>query len=425
MTAETARKPRHRILILFVLSLGCEAIYLLPYLRWTYYDQMLEAFQFTNTELTTLGSIFGAVAMVCYFFGGPIADRFSPRKLMTISYALSGLGGFWFATYPGYIENVILYVLWGITTTLFMWNAMLRATRTLGSSEEQGRLFGFLEGIRGVFATAMSFLLVAVFAALGSSIAGLTGVIVTISILCIVSAVLAWFLLSDEVTQGDESEKMRWRDIPTVLKNPAIWVLAIVIMSCYSMFSGLTYLTPYATDILGISASAGAVIAVFRMYVCKIAGGPVGGFIADKISVAKTLLIGFVLATVAVLALLVMPASTPVALVVAVIMVFAFSIMAMRGIYYATVDQVNIPVALTGTAMGIVSVIGFLPDVYFNAITGPILDAFPGIAGYQYIFAVMIGFGLLGIVFTVILMKIIKNNQKRKAAVAESGEQAK
>lgn len=403
-----------RVVIMFIISLGCEAIYLLPYLRWSYYDTMLAAFGFTNLQLTSLGSVFGTVAMICYFFGGPIADKFSSRWLLVAAYALTGITGFYFATFPGYAANMVLYVIWAITTTLLMWDTMLRVTRTLGSESQQGRLFGFLEGIRGVFATALSFIMVAVFAHFANEFAGLSGVITFISIACIVAAVLAFLFVPDRTAPvaQDESQKFHIKDLGVVLSNPVVWIVSLIIMCCYAMFSGLTYLTPFATEVLGVTASAAALIAVFRMYACKIFGGIVGGFIADRISIAKTLAIGFIIAIIAVALLAFMPAGASVPLIIGIIMVFAFVIMAMRGIYFGTVGQVNIPVAVTGTAMGVISVIGFTPDIYFNLITGAVLDANPGGGGYQTIFFIMIAFGIVGLILTFALMKLMKKYQK-------------
>lgn len=41
---------------------------------------------------------------------------------------------------------------------------------------------------------------------------------------------------------------------------------------------------------------------------------------------------------------------------------------AVRGVYYATMGEAGVPVAMTGTATGIISVIGYLPDSYENTI---------------------------------------------------------
>lgn len=105
---------------------------------------------------------------------------------------------------------------------------------------------------------------------------------------------------------------------------------------------------------------------------------------------------------------------------VAVIMMilFCIGIFAMRGIYFAPVGQSNVPQSLVGTAIGVISVIGFFPDVYMNALVGNLMDAFPGVEGYKYTFFIMLAFAVIGLVASFILYRMIK---KQKAAeIAEN-----
>ena len=83
-------------------------------------------------------------------------------------------------------------------------------------------------------------------------------------------------------------------------------------------------------------------------------------------------------------------------------------IFAMRGIYFATIDEANIPMHVTGTAVGIVSLIGFTPDVFMSPICGKLLDSFEGAAGYRAIFILMMVFAVVGLAATFILLKTTK-----------------
>ena len=69
---------------------------------------------------------------------------------------------------------------------------------------------------------------------------------------------------------------------------------------------------------------------------------------------------------------------------------------AIRGIYFALMQDATIPVQATGTAVGIMSVIGFLPDVFMGPLMGWLLDGNPGATGHQYVFLVMALFAVLG-----------------------------
>lgn len=408
-----------RYLILLVLALGAVAVYFMPYLRWSFYDTLMAAVGLNNTQFAATMSIYGVTAMIFYGPGGYLADKFSPRKMLAFAFASTGFLGFWYATYPGFIAQMIIFALWGGIGTAFFWSAMLKVANSLGSEEEQGSMFGLLEGSRGVINVAVAFIALYFYGKLGETVAGITGILIGTSILCIVSAVLIWFIVPDKLI-GSGGDKIKFKDVGKVLKMPAVWVNAVIVLSCYSVYIGSTYLTPYMTEVLKVSASAAAAIAIVRTYVLQAVAGPTGGIVADKLgSVSKIVAACFVLMTVALAAFCFLPA-TPAMATIAVIMmvIFCFAIFSMRGIYFAPLGQGNIPKSMVGTAIGVVSVIGFFPDVYMNALVGALMDAFPGVEGYKYAFFVMLAFSVIGLVASFVLIRMLKN--QKVATEAES-----
>ena len=117
---------------------------------------MLEAFDITNTQLGDMFAAFGLTAMFSYFFGGPLADRYSARFLIAVSLILTGLGGLYMATFPGVWEMTALYAFWGVSTSLLFWAALIKATRDWGGTASQGVAFGILDGGRGFAAAVFS-----------------------------------------------------------------------------------------------------------------------------------------------------------------------------------------------------------------------------------------------------------------------------
>ena len=59
------------------------------------------------------------------------------------------------------------------------------------------------------------------------------------------------------------------------------------------------------------------------------------------------------------------------------------AVYALRGIYFALLEENNTPKYLTGAAVGLISLVGYTPDVFFGPISGRILDANPGLVGHQ------------------------------------------
>ena len=122
-------KPQ-KMLIIFCLIMAGEMIFGLPFHVVRYFrPTLLEVFNLTNAKLGDAIAVYGVTAMISYFPSGIIADRFSARKLMSLSLLATALGGIYLATIPSQIGLSLLFGYWGITTILLFWSAMIRATR--------------------------------------------------------------------------------------------------------------------------------------------------------------------------------------------------------------------------------------------------------------------------------------------------------
>ena len=139
-----------------MLILSGELVFILPYfLSRVFRPTFLEVFNLTNIELGSLFSVYGSVALFSYIFGGSLADRFLPGKLIAISLVTTAFGGLLLATYPSFLVLQILYGYWGFTTVFLFWGAMIKGTRMWGGTKNQGQAFGFLDGGRGMVAAFM------------------------------------------------------------------------------------------------------------------------------------------------------------------------------------------------------------------------------------------------------------------------------
>ena len=105
---------------------------------------------------------YGITALICYFPGGYIADKFNTRKLLSISLILTSLGGVMLLFYPSFYFLCFIYGYWGITSILFCWSALIKATRIVGKNR-QGLSFGALEAGRGLVAAILSSIAVLIY----------------------------------------------------------------------------------------------------------------------------------------------------------------------------------------------------------------------------------------------------------------------
>ena len=75
-------------------------------------------------------------------------------------------------------------------------------------------------------------------------------------------------------------------------------------------------------------------------------------------------------------------------------------IYALRGLYFAVFEEAKVPVAVTGCAIGFVSVAGYTPDIFMGPWMGWILDSNPGALGHQKLFALLCWFCIAGLAAT-------------------------
>jgi len=402
-----------RWLLITVLGFSGGIIFLLPFLFEVFYTPLGSALGLSHTELGGLVSIFGFFSMIFYFPGGWLADRVSPRKLITTSLIGTGLAGLYFSTFPSYRVSLVIHAFWGICITLLFWGALIRLTRSSAPADQQGRAFGTLEFVRGIAEGLTSAGLLAVFAWLGSTQQALSTVVVQLSWVTIVLGVIAWFVIEDK--SRDESgspndHAIGWQDVLSVLKMPVIWLIIIVLMTAYCAYWASFGINPYATDVVLTSAAVAGAISVARMWL-KPLSGFMAGFVADRFGVALSTTVLFAMLVVSFLALAALSGNLPgFNVMLGFMAIAAIAIFALRGIYFALLEEGGVPLAVTGTATGVISAVAFTPDVFMPLLSGALRDAYPGAEGYRYLFLITAGMCAAGLIASLtIYFKYIKS----------------
>ncbi len=382
-----------------VLSFSGGIIFFLPFLQEVYYKPIAHAMSLNNTEVGSLMSAFGITSLICYFPGGWLADRFSPRKLISYSLLSTGITGLYFATFPGYRISLALHAFWGITISLLFWGAMISVTRNWAPADEQGKAFGILETGRGLAEVISSVAILAIFASLGSGDFALSMVIVLFSSLIVVLGVTAWFTLEDK-TGNQESEAKTTvgiKEIISVLKMPVVWLIATVIFTGYCAYWGTYRVTSYSTDIFMMSVTIAAAISVGKMWL-KPVGALIAGLVSDRLGIARSIAFLFIVLIASFSVFAVLPGTAALfPLMLVNFAVVSLAVFAMRGIYFALLEEGGVPLVLTGTAAGIVSAIGFTPDIFMPLLGGVLIDNFPGATGYRYFFFTVAGLCGIGL----------------------------
>ena len=385
-------------LVMAVLGLSGTVIYLLPFLRELYYEPLQAALGITNTQSGMLTAVFGMTSLFTYPIGGWIADRVSPRLLISVSLISTGLLGFIFSTFPSYGVSLLIHALWGVSVTGMMWGALIKATREWAPPDEQGKAFGFLEAGRGISEALLATVLIAIFAQLGGDVPAFSKIIIIYSALHIALGIVAWRVIARGSPLRDEAPRSGWQDFVAAAKMPAVWLISIVVMASYCAYWGAYYFTPYATEVFGMSVVVAGSIAAGKIWL-KPGAAAIAGFVADRIGIWQSVAGGFVILIISFAGFAILPGTASlVTLMIANIVVASIAVFAHRGIYFALLEECHIPPLMTGTAAGLISMIGFTPDIFMPLVGGALLDAYPGAAGYQ------IYFGFIAILCTIGLL---------------------
>lgn len=234
---------------LIAICMAGGTIFKLAYLRDVFYVAMQEAFGFTNTQFGLMMTAFAVTQFIAYLPGGWITDLVPVKYLIPVSLISTGLCGFWLATYPPFTSVLIIQAVMGITITLLFWEAMIKGTRMIGTAEEQGRMFGLLEGGRGLFATIISFAALWMFTNFGEGRMGLRATMIFYAIALCGLGVVCFFLIEKNDVEGKVNAKEALDGLLHVAKLPRVWVAGGIVFFGYSFYNGLSYFSSYLTEI--------------------------------------------------------------------------------------------------------------------------------------------------------------------------------
>ena len=231
---------------------------------------------------------------------------------------------------------------------------MIKGTRMIGTTEEQGRMFGLLEGGRGLFATIISFAALWMFTNFGEGRMGLRATMIFYAISLCVMGVACYFLIDKNEVEGKVDAKEALDGLLHVAKMPRVWVAGGIVFFGYSFYNGLSYFSTYLTEICGMSVSMGVAVNIVRQYLIAFIAAPLGGALADKMgSSINYLKIALFAGTILTGIYLLIPTTVGIAVVVGIMLVLAAVMMTIRGTYYATTDEIKIPLMMSGAAAGI------------------------------------------------------------------------
>ena len=410
-----------KITSMFALIIAGEAIFLLPFILMRVFKPVIrEAFVISDAQIGEAQALYGITAVISYFFGGFIADKWEARKLLSVSLILTAIGGFWMTMIPSIFTLKILYAFWGVSTILLFWAALIKATRQWGNEHNQGLSFGLLDGGRGFFAATIALSGAAILSfffpadsveiTFDDKIQTLQYIIGTITGVVFLVAILVWFVLPKEQVEKTDSKEFQFdfKQALSLMKQRKVIYHSFIILCAYCSYKLTGTYGTYARDVWNYTLEESTYFAVFIQYIRPVAAITIG-WIADKYMPSKLIIPSFTLLIIASSVLgLGFFYDQPIFLSFTFFIFMALGTYALRGLYFAIIEETKTPLQLTGTLVGIISVVGFTPDIFMSLFVGYMLGENPTINEYQNLYSLFTIIPIIGLLATIGFRKAIK-----------------
>ena len=420
---------KRRYLQFAILVLAAGALYPLMYLRQNFEISVLEALRITASDLGELYALLGFVFSVAYIPSGRLADLYQPRLLMSFALAAVGLLGLWFSTYPSLFELRLIFLGWGLAGGLCFWASLIKAVNLLADSSEQGRFFGILDGGRGLVEALLASVAVLMFRSLSgpgdAASLRLAPVIYMYSFAALAFAVLVFLFVADNpdgVSPPRSAAAARERgtllaDLRLLARIPELWLLAFVMMIGQQLFWVTYSISAFLQVNLGLSALAAGSVALTKLWMRPIGGISIG-FLGDRFS--KELLLAWLLAlaSTSLIAVCFLPLAGNMPAIIGIVLVIGYLTYAIKGLYWALLDLCPVPRRIVGLAIGLVSFIGYMPDVLLPLYDGFLSRHYPRAVSFQIYFTSIALCGYLGAALCVVFWRRSQRNKTAAAVTA-------
>lgn len=407
-----------KYLTIITLGLAGGSIYFLPYIKYVFYDAQISTMGITNTQSGLMLTMYTIGNMILYIPGGIIADKVSPKKALVISLLSTTALAYIYAFSMNFAIAMVIWLGLSFSTAFVFWSSLMKAIRIIGTEEEQGFMYGLYYACNGITGALTNTLALNVYKTAGDDMSsGFVRAVISGGSVAAVAGIILIFLMKEDkkdASAADDGEpKFQLSDLGKLLKMPVVWVVALTIFCGYGYYTSTSYFNPFLTEVIGVSPESSGLISIIRNYLLLLLA-PVGGILADKVfkSTCKWLMTAFLILAALFGIVMILPSDiSPMAASLYTLIPGAFAMM-MYGVVFSTVSEAGIPRMMTGTTIGIASIIGYLPDSIYSVIFGKWMDQH-GAAGYNYIFTFLMITGIIGAVLAFTIYRLGKKNREQ------------
>ncbi|SNR39091.1 nitrate/nitrite transporter [Flavobacterium sp. ov086] len=406
--------------LLIVLAAG--AIYPLIYLRTNYQETILSVFGIGLDDLNIIYTVLGFIFILGYFPSGILSDKFSAKYLLVFSLLGTAVGGFWFAQIPSYGSVIGIFCLWGVFSVFTFWGAHMKLVKLLSTPAEEGRFFGFLDGGRGVVEAILASVALLIFSHIlgkGETLENKTEALKSViymysAVLLTVGILIALFVEKEVVksdkkelkviknTQEEEEKGFDFKDVNSVIKNKFVYLMGAIIFCSYAVTWVVYYYGGFMEKNLKITPVTVNTIMVIVLWMRPV-GGILGGFLADKFGKTLVLVSALCGAVLTLFAIAFLPIATTNFYIYYILIILGGTfVYAIRGTYWSLLGDSRIDNKIMGTAVGFISLLGYLPDIFIPYFSTVVFNKFGTEGGYNAYFTISAILGIAAICFVAV-----------------------
>lgn len=408
--------------VIGIISSGAVVVYLTFLIRYVFYEPVLQSLALSNEQLGVLYGLYGTTAMISYLPGGILADKIRVKYLATAGFGLSAILTFWYATLPSYETLKVIFLLMGVCTTFIYWGIRYKGIRLVSTDNTYSRNIGISYGIVGILGLVVNFISMWIFDLFADPASGFNMVLMFYAFLNIAFALASFFLIpkfEGEIVKT--KKKFDLSELVAAVKHPGVWLTTLCMFFTYTVYTSLSYTVPYVQAVFGASVAMAALMGNIRMYGTSLFSSPIIGALATKIkSPAKTILLCMAITAICLFVIVLAPQTAGFMIpAIILIMILSFFLSGAYGVESSLFTETKVPAAIFGSASGILSLIGFLPDMFVSPIAGKWLDSY-GNQAYTYIF---IALGVSAILSMGCALLVLVYNKKKGISIEEPAEE--
>ena len=347
---------------------------------------------------------------MCYLPSGIVADIVRVRTLSWVGFGITALLTFWYAMFPSLATIRMLFVAMGISTILIWWGIRYKLVRLISEEDGYSRNIGLSYAFYGLAGLILGFFNSWLVTHLASR-----GDIVPMIILLL--AVLSFLFIPKFAGEIGSSEGgFDVKQLGQVLVNPVVWLAAATLFFVYFFYTGVNQTTGYMKDVMNLAPAVVTVVATVRTYGVSLLSAPIFGGVAAKVgSPSRVIATGSIVAALLFGVFVFLPSGANAFVTAALVIVLAFMANGVFGIVSSQLAEGKVSPAVFGTASGLLSVIGFLPDTFSYTWFGSIRDAAGDDkdAAFHQIFTILGGTAILAALCAVGLLLVVRARAKK------------